>query len=107
MKERIKVIITHTHTKMDINGNIYHTATVTNPANGQRFVTSTASPSNARSCVFEQFNYSMFEVQVPTQSARIDSLPMQTHRTEDCHFGEGWKKALREIGYRFSKEVTA
>jgi len=104
---KIKAIITHTHTKPDMYGNTYHTATVTNPANGKQFVTDTPSSSNARGIMFKIFEYDMFEVQVPTGSARINSLPTVTHRTESCQLGQGWKKALRSIGYRISKEVTA
>ncbi len=100
---KYKALLHHTWTKRDMYGNVYHTVRVTNPKNGKSFTTKTPSMSNVESILYTAFppmsGYPYYATNECTGSARLSSLPEHIYLSQ-CHFDDGWKKALNKIGYR-------
>jgi hypothetical protein len=95
-----------------MHGNVYHTIKVTNPKNRQSFTVETPSSSNVDSILYDAFSrdsrsgaYPFYFTSACTGSARLSSLPSHIYLNQ-CHFDDGWKKALNSIGYRIPKTDT-
>ncbi len=105
-----KALLHESWTKRDINGNVYHTVRVTNPKNGKSFTTETPHISNVNHILYDAFpsvsnsgRYPFYSTDHCTGSSRLSSLPDHIY-LNNCHLDDGWKKALRKIGYRIPKQ---
>lgn len=107
-----KALLHEYYTKRDINGNVYHVVKVTNPKTEKSFLTETPHISNVNHILYDAFpavsksgRYPFYCTESCTGSARLSSLPNHIYLNQ-CHFDEGWKKALNSIGYKFMSTDT-
>ena len=105
---KYKALLHESYTKRDMYGNVYHTIKVTNPITGKSFTVETPSSSNVDSILSDAFKlksgrYPHYFTSACTNSARLSSLPDHIYLNQ-CHFDDGWKKALNNIGYRIPKQ---
>lgn len=105
-----KTLLTHTHTKRDIYGNIYHAVQVENIKNGKSFTVHTPSLGNVEGILNKAFGgwdkAGIRSVTTCTGSARLSSLPSQTvaNYLNSYHFNDDWKRELNKIGFRLPRK---
>jgi len=100
-----KTLLTHTYTKRDIYGNIYHAVEIENLKNGKSFTVHAPSLSNVEGILNKAFGgwdkAGLRSVSTCTASARLSSLPDETVPCMNkCQFTDGWKRELNKIGFR-------
>jgi len=105
-----KTLLTHTHTKRDIYGNVYHAVQVENIKNGKSFTAHAPSLENVEGILKKAFGgwdkVGLRSVSMCTGSARVSSLPDEntSKHLNPCQFTPDWKRELNKIGFRLPRK---
>ena len=104
-----KTLLTHTHTKRDIYGNVYHAVQVENIKNGKSFTVHTPSLGNVEGILNTAFGgwdkAGIRSVTTCTGLIRISSLPDENApNLNPCKFTPEWKRELNKIGFRLPRK---
>lgn len=106
---KTKTLLTHTHTKRDTYGNVYHAVQIENLRNGKTFTVHAPSLSNVERILKQAFGgwdkAGIRSISTCTGSVRILSLPWQTvPYVDECQFTDDWKRELNKIGFRLPRK---
>jgi len=104
-----KTLLTHTYTKRDIYGNVYHAIKIENIRNGKSFTVHAPSLSNVEGILHKAFGgwdkAGIRSFSTCTGSARLSSLPDETvPHMNGCQFTDDWKRELNKIGFRLPRK---
>lgn len=104
-----KTLLTHTYTKRDINGNVYHAVQVENIKNGKSFTVHAPSLGNVGGILNTAFGgwdkAGIRSISNCTGSARLSSLPDENvPHLNPCKFTSDWKRELNKIGFRLPRK---
>ncbi|MEK9983463.1 MAG: hypothetical protein VW879_01860 [Opitutae bacterium] len=106
---KTNTLLTHTYTKRDIYGSVYHSVRVENPRNGKSFAVDAAGLEDVEGKLKEAFGgWDRARIQSTstcTGSARISSLPAQDV-TNYFNYDDytNWKRELNKIGFRLPRK---
>jgi hypothetical protein len=106
---KIKTLLTHTHTKRDIYGNVYHAVQVENIKNGKSFTVHTPNLGNVEGILNKAFGgwdkAGLRSVTTCTGSSLLASLPDENApHLNPCKFTSDWKRELNKIGFHLPRK---